>query len=121
MKALVLERKRQLSIRDIDIQERLGSDDVRIKITHVGICGSDLHYYLEGALGFRTVHDPIVLGHEASGIVTEVGQNVKNLKPGDRVCMEPQIPDLNSKASRLGMYNLDRSVRFWVPPQCKDV
>jgi D-xylulose reductase len=116
MKALVLEKKLQLSIRDIDIQEQLGVEDVRIKITNVGICGSDLHYYLEGALGFRVVKEPVVLGHEASGIISEVGQNVKTLKVGDRVCMEPQVPNLNSKASRLGMYNLDPLVRFWGAP-----
>jgi len=116
MKALVLERKLQLSIRDIDIPEQLGVDDVRIKITHVGICGSDLHYYLEGALGFRIVKEPLVPGHEAAGVIIEVGQNVKTLKVGDRVCMEPQVPNLSSKASRRGLYHLDSSVRFWGAP-----
>jgi D-xylulose reductase len=48
--------------------------------------------------------------------VVEVGSEVKFLKPGDRVCMEPGIPDPNSKASRLGMYNLDPAVRFWATP-----
>jgi D-xylulose reductase len=58
----------------------------------------------------------MVLGHEASGTVAEVGHAVKNLKPGDRVCMEPGIPDPNSRASRLGIYNLDPAVRFWATP-----
>ena len=58
----------------------------------------------------------MVLGHEASGIVTETGEDVTHLKAGDRVCMEPGIPDPNSQASRLGMYNLDPAVRFWATP-----
>jgi D-xylulose reductase len=55
----------------------------------------------------------MVLGHEAAGVVVEVGEQVKNLKPGDRVCMEPGIPNPNSRAARLDIYNLDPAVRFW--------
>jgi len=82
----------------------------------VGICGSDVHYYRHGAIGPFVVKHPMVLGHEASGTVIEIGNGVKHLKVGDRVCMEPGIPDPNSKATRLGMYNLDPSVRFWATP-----
>ncbi|HEY95494.1 MAG TPA: NAD(P)-dependent alcohol dehydrogenase [Dehalococcoidia bacterium] len=116
MKALVLEEAGKISLRDIDIQEMLGSDDVRIKIHSVGICGSDVHYYQFGKIGNFVVTEPMVLGHEASGIVMEVGSSVKDLKPGDRVCMEPGIPEPNSKAVMLGMYNLDPAVRFWATP-----
>jgi D-xylulose reductase len=82
----------------------------------VGICGSDVHYYTHGAIGHFVVKEPMVLGHEAAGTVIEVGPEVKYLKAGDRVCMEPGIPDPNSRASRLGMYNLDPAVRFWATP-----
>src|ERR1700751_5132914 len=58
----------------------------------------------------------MVLGHEAAGTVVEVGSEVKNLRVGDRVCMEPGIPDPNSRAARLGIYNLDPAVRFWATP-----
>lgn len=116
MKALVLEEKGKISYRDIDIQESVGPDDVRIKIHSVGICGSDVHYYQFGRIGNFVVTEPMVLGHEASGTVLEVGSNVKDLKPGDRVCMEPGIPEPNSKAVMLGMYNLDPAVRFWATP-----
>ena len=116
MKALVLEKAGKLSIRDVDIDETLGPRDVRIRIDTVGICGSDLHYYKEGRIGPFVVREPMVLGHEASGTVVEVGAEVKHLAAGDRVCMEPGIPDPESKASRLGMYNLDPAVRFWATP-----
>ena len=56
------------------------------------------------------------LGHEASGTVIETGSEVSSLREGDRVCMEPGIPDPNSRATRLGMYNVDPAVRFWATP-----
>jgi D-xylulose reductase len=116
MEALVLERKGELSIRDIELPAEVGPNDVKIRIHTVGICGSDVHYYEYGAIGPFVVKAPMVLGHEAAGTVVEVGQAVKNLKNGDRVCMEPGIPDPNSRASRLGIYNLDPAVRFWATP-----
>jgi D-xylulose reductase len=116
MEALVLERKNQLTLRDIQVDETLGAHDVRIALHTVGICGSDVHYYTHGAIGQFVVREPMILGHEASGTITEVGAQVVNFKPGDRVCMEPGIPDPNSKATQLGIYNLDPAVRFWATP-----
>ncbi len=116
MKALVLEKTDELNLRDIDIKEKLGPRDVRIAIRNVGICGSDVHYYAHGRIGDFVVREPMVLGHEASGVITETGAEVENLAVGDRVCMEPGIPDPNSRPSRLGMYNLDPSVIFWATP-----
>jgi len=115
-KALVLEKVRELSLRDIDLAQDVGPDDVKIKIDTVGVCGSDVHYYTHGRIGGFVVNAPMVLGHEAAGIVTEVGAKVKTLKVGDRVCMEPGVPDLTSRASKLGLYNVDPSVVFWATP-----
>lgn len=116
MQALVLEKTKQLSLRDFTIDEPLGPHDVRLAIRTVGICGSDVHYYQHGAIGPFVVREPMILGHEASGVVTETGAAVANLQVGDRVCMEPGIPDPNSRATRLGLYNLDPAVRFWATP-----
>jgi D-xylulose reductase len=118
VKALVLERRHELSLRDFPIEgaETLGPRDVRIKLHTVGICGSDLHYYSHGAIGPFVVKAPMILGHEASGTVIEIGSEVTTLSTGDRVCMEPGIPDPMSRASRLGMYNIDPAVRFWATP-----
>ncbi|PJF27841.1 MAG: NAD(P)-dependent alcohol dehydrogenase [Phototrophicales bacterium] len=116
MEAVVLERQRELSIRDIQLDEPLGPRDVRIALRTVGVCGSDVHYYEAGRIGQFVVRKPMILGHEASGRVVEIGSEVKTLKVGDRVCMEPGIPDPNSKATRLGMYNIDPAVRFWATP-----
>jgi D-xylulose reductase len=116
MRALVLERRRQLSLREIDLPSTVGPGQVKIEVHTVGICGSDVHYYTDGRIGPFVVREPMVLGHEASGTVVEVGPGVTGLKPGDRVCMEPGIPDPNSRASKLGLYNVDPSVTFWATP-----
>jgi D-xylulose reductase len=114
--ALVLERQHELSLRDIDLPQEPGPEEVKIAIHTVGVCGSDVHYYTHGKIGPFVVKEPMVLGHEAAGTIVAVGAGVTRLKVGDRVCMEPGIPNPTSKASRLGMYNVDPSVRFWATP-----
>lgn len=116
MKALVLEQAGKIAIEDREFSETLGDDDVQIKIHSVGICGSDVHYYQHGRIGPFVVKAPMVLGHEASGVVLALGKNVKHLSVGDRVCMEPGIPDMQSPQSRAGIYNLDPAVQFWATP-----
>lgn len=116
MKALVLRKTGDIAFEEMPLQGELGVDDVRIAIKNVGICGSDVHYYTHGRIGPYIVKEPMILGHEAAGIVLETGAAVSHLAPGDRVCMEPGIPDPKSRASRLGLYNLDPAVRFWATP-----
>lgn len=120
MKALVLERQDELTLRDfpeIDrVEDVLGPRDVRVKLHTVGICGSDVHYYTHGRIGPFVVNEPMILGHEAAGTVIETGAEVVTLAVGDRVCMEPGVPDANSKATRLGLYNIDPAVQFWATP-----
>ncbi|TPI54953.1 NAD(P)-dependent alcohol dehydrogenase [Mesorhizobium sp. B3-1-7] len=116
MRALVLEKKGELSLREIALPQDVGPDDVRIAIHTVGVCGSDVHYYTHGAIGSYIVRQPMVLGHEASGTIVEAGANVTSLKVGDRVCMEPGVPNLASRATKLGIYNVDPDVRFWATP-----
>lgn len=120
MKSLVLEKMGEINLRDFPAidraEENLGPRDVRIKLHTVGICGSDVHYYTHGRVGPFVVDQPMILGHEASGTIIEVGSQVSTLTVGDRVCMEPGLPDPNSRATQLGMYNIDPAVRFWATP-----
>ncbi|MBL8360985.1 MAG: NAD(P)-dependent alcohol dehydrogenase [Rubrivivax sp.] len=114
--ALVLERAREMRLREIDLPLVPGPDELRIGIRTVGICGSDLHYLQHGAIGPFVLRQPMVLGHEASGVVLEVGSAVRGYAVGDRVCIEPGVPRLDSPAVLRGVYNLDPSVRFWATP-----
>ena len=116
MKAVVLEKKDAISIQDMPIQGQMDADSVRIAVKNVGICGSDVHYYTHGRIGHFVVEAPMILGHEAAGEILEVGANVKNLAVGDKVCMEPGIPNPKSRASKIGLYNLDPDVQFWATP-----
>ena len=116
VRALVLERQHELALREIELPMEVGPGMVKIAIHTVGVCGSDVHYYTHGKIGPFVVNAPMVLGHEAAGTIVEVGAGVTHLKVGDRVCMEPGVPDPNSRASRLGMYNIDPAVSFWATP-----
>lgn len=75
-----------------------------------------MHYYTHGRIGPFIVEEPMILGHEASGVVLETGSEVTDFSVGDRVCMEPGVPDFRSRAARLGRYNVDPAVTFWATP-----
>lgn len=87
MKALVLYEYNKLQIQDMPIPE-YSPEEVLIKVEACAICGSDVHG-MDGSTGRRI--PPIVMGHEASGVVQKVGASVKNFKPGDRVTFDSTI------------------------------
>ena len=68
----------------------LGSEEVLVKNYSCGICGTDVHIY-HGEEGSAAVNPPVVLGHEFSGVVVEVGEKVTDLKAGDHVAIDPNI------------------------------
>lgn len=91
-------------------------NEVLVKLDYVGICGSDLHYYETGAIGDYVVEAPFVLGHEPGGVVVEVGSNVKNLKIGDKVALEPGKTCGHCDFCKTGEYNLCPDVIFFATP-----
>lgn len=91
-------------------------NEVLVKLEYVGICGSDLHYYETGAIGDYVVKPPFVLGHEPGGIVVEVGKDVKHLKVGDKVALEPGKTCGHCEFCRKGKYNLCPDVIFFATP-----
>lgn len=95
---------------------KVKEDEVLVKLEHVGICGSDLHYYETGAIGEYIVKPPFVLGHEPGGTVVEVGKNVKHLKAGDRVALEPGKSCGYCEFCKTGRYNLCPEVIFFATP-----
>lgn len=93
-----------------------GPDDAIVKIEYCGVCGSDIHYYSRGRIGDYIVRGEFILGHEVSGTVFEVGSKVKDLKPGDRVALEPGIACGKCEQCKQGRYNLCRDIKFFATP-----
>ena len=115
MKAAVLMKTKEIVMEDRPLPE-VKDNDVLIKIKHVGICGSDIHYYEFGRIGDFVVNKPIILGHESSGEVVEVGKNVTNLKLGDLVALEPGYTCGKCEFCKSGRYNLCPDVVFMATP-----
>ena len=116
MKAAVLYGVHDLRIEDIPEPKIKSSDEVLIRITHAGICKSDIHYYEQGRIGSASVEEPIIPGHEFSGIVEETGSDVTALKKGDRVAVEPGIPCGVCEFCSEGNYNICPDIRFCGTP-----
>ena len=89
---------------------------VVVKLEYIGICGSDVHYYEHGKIGGNIVKGDFILGHECAGVVAEVGEGVKNLKPGDRVALEPGETCGVCEYCLSGRYNLCPDVIFLATP-----
>lgn len=90
--------------------------DVLVAVNYTGICGSDVHYWVHGAIGHFVVREPMVLGHESAGTVVETGAAVAHLRPGDRVAIEPGYGCRRCAACRAGKYNLCEDMIFAATP-----
>jgi L-iditol 2-dehydrogenase len=95
---------------------QVGPSDVLVEVKAVGVCGSDVHYYEHGRIGAYVVRQPLILGHESAGIVVAVGAEVNQSRVGERVAIEPGIPDGICEQCRTGRYNLCPNVRFFGTP-----
>jgi 2-desacetyl-2-hydroxyethyl bacteriochlorophyllide A dehydrogenase len=102
MKALVLERYNQLVYKDVSDPE-ISPDEVLIRVKACGICGSDVHG-LDGSTGRRI--PPLIMGHEASGVIAQTGSDVKGWKAGDRVTFDSTVYRLDDWFTLRGLYNL---------------
>ncbi|MFH0807726.1 MAG: NAD(P)-dependent alcohol dehydrogenase, partial [Elusimicrobiota bacterium] len=87
-----------------------------VKIKAVGVCGSDVHYFAKGRIGNQIVTKPLILGHEASGLVVEIGKGVKNVKIGDKVALEPGIFCGKCDFCKVNRPNLCRNMKFFGTP-----
>ena len=91
MKTAFITGKKKIEISEEAKPELIRATDVLVNIKAVGICGSDIHYYKEGYIGTQILEYPASIGHECSGILIEVGADVKNVTPGQRVAIDPAI------------------------------
>jgi L-iditol 2-dehydrogenase len=115
MRASVLHSKETVSVDDVDVPS-VGADEVLIRIAAVGVCGSDVHYFHEMRIGDFIVEEPMILGHEASGTIVEVGSNVSRDRIGERVAIEPQRACRVCEQCKHGRYNLCPFIEFYATP-----
>lgn len=111
MLAAVLHGQRDLRV-EARADRPLGPDEVRVRTAFGGICGSDLHYYHRGAVGDFAVRQPMVLGHEVSGTVVEVGSDVSGIAPGQKAALDPSRACRRCDFCRRGRSNLCENMRF---------
>ncbi len=109
--ACIIHGARDLRMQD-ETPRDLGPHDVLLRLGAGGICGSDLHYYKEGRVGAFVVREPLVPGHEASGVVDTIGSAVTRVKPGQRVAINPSHACGKCDYCRGGRGNLCRSMFF---------
>ena len=93
-----------------------GPEEVRVRVAAVGVCGSDTHYFDHGRIGSYVVTAPLVLGHEASGVIDAVGPGVDEARVGQRVSVEPGVPCRKCEQCLAGRYNLCPQMRFHATP-----
>jgi L-iditol 2-dehydrogenase len=93
-----------------------GPDEVLVRVTAVGVCGSDVHYFEHGRIGKFVVSEPLILGHEAGGYVAAAGENVSTVSEGDRVSIEPGVPCRDCAQCLAGRYNLCQAIKFFATP-----
>ncbi|XP_038222008.1 sorbitol dehydrogenase-like [Zerene cesonia] len=111
----VLYKTKDLRLEQTPIPE-IKDDEVLLRMDCVGICGSDVHYWQSGACGHFVLKDPMIMGHEASGVVAKIGKNVKNLQVGDRVAIEPGVPCRYCEFCKTGRYHLCPDIEFCATP-----
>ncbi len=112
MKAMMLTGIRQMEMKEIPEPVIVKPDDVKIRMSVSGVCGSDIHYYTQGQIGSQIIKYPFPVGHEGAGVVVETGIAVKNVKPGDVVGIEPAMPCWECDQCRAGRHHTCRNIRF---------
>ncbi len=89
-----------------------GPGEVQVRVTAIGICGSDMHAYSEGGVGDSPCNYPMVIGHEPSGVVVRAGAGVTGISAGDRGALEPALYCYHCEFCRRGLHNICANLRF---------
>ena len=112
MRALVCHGPKDLQIAEISVAEP-AAGEVLVNVGAGGICGSDLHYFNHGGFGTVRIREPMVLGHEVAGYVQEVGAGVSEVKPGDRIAINPSRPCGHCEYCKRAQFNQCLNMRFY--------
>ena len=114
-RAAIMYGTHDIRLEEVPVPEP-GPKEVLVEIEAVGVCGSDVHYYEEGRIGSFVVREPLILGHESMGTIVALGEEVTKHEVGERVTLEPGIPDGTCRECRAGRYNLCPNVQFFATP-----
>jgi L-iditol 2-dehydrogenase len=114
-RAAVMYGTHDIRLEEVPVPEP-GPKEVLVEIEAVGVCGSDVHYYEEGRIGSFVVEEPLILGHESMGTIVALGEEVTKHEVGERVTLEPGVPDGTCRECRAGRYNLCPNVQFLATP-----
>lgn len=112
MKAMMLTGIREMEMLEVPDPVIVNDKDVKIRMKTLGVCGSDIHYYISGKIGSQVVQYPFTVGHEGSGIVEEVGKGVSLVKVGDRIAIEPAMPCWECDQCKEGRPHTCRKLKF---------
>ncbi|MCB1882844.1 MAG: L-idonate 5-dehydrogenase [Geminicoccaceae bacterium] len=112
MLSVVAHAARDLRVEDMDAPPAPGPGEVAVDMRVGGICGSDLHYFNHGGVGANRLKEPMVLGHEAAGVIAAVGPGVAGLDVGQTVAVDPSMPCRVCAQCRRGRANLCTDMRF---------
>jgi L-iditol 2-dehydrogenase len=116
MKAMMLTGIRQMEMKNVPDPVIINPKDVKIRMSVVGICGSDIHYYTQGKIGSQQANFPFSVGHEGAGMVAEIGPAVTKVKPGDKIAIEPAMPCGECDQCKAGRHHTCRKIRFLGTP-----
>jgi L-iditol 2-dehydrogenase len=112
MNTMMLTGIRQMEMQQTPDPVIINPTDVKIKMKVIGVCGSDIHYYINGKIGKQVVKYPFPVGHEGAGEVVEIGSGVTTLKPGDRIAIEPAMPCWKCDQCLAGRPHTCRNLKF---------
>jgi L-idonate 5-dehydrogenase len=112
MKTVVIHAAKDLRIEDHAPRD-CGPGEVRVRIERGSICGSDLHYYNHGGFGAVRLREPMILGHEVAGVITETGPGVAGLEAGQRVAVSPSRPCFDCAYCAQDLYNHCENMAFY--------
>jgi L-iditol 2-dehydrogenase len=112
MKTMMLTGIGKMEMHETPDPEITDGTGVKIKMKVTGVCGSDIHYYQNGKIGSQVINYPFPVGHEGAGIVVAVGKDVKSVRPGDRIAIEPAMPCHECDQCLSGREHTCRNLKF---------
>lgn len=112
MRTMQLTGIRQMLMMEVETPRIVQPTDVLIKMKVLGVCGSDIHYYVSGKIGSQVVNYPFPVGHEGAGQVVETGSEVTHVKVGDRIAIEPAMPCFKCDQCLEGRPHTCRNLKF---------